>query len=174
VPLASTTNPLMDGAAAIGIGTTWARADHVHASDTSRAPLAGVTNGSNAAAGTIGEYISAQVTAAAALSAANGVVLNVTSISLTAGDWDVTGNAYWIVSGGSLAFDCAINSVSATNPDGSLQMVIYPTSGNNTGLTAPGRRFNVTATTVVYLVATAFLSGGTASVCGFLQARRVR
>lgn len=40
VPLASTTNPLMDGTVAIGTGTTWARADHVHASDTSRAPLA--------------------------------------------------------------------------------------------------------------------------------------
>jgi hypothetical protein len=33
----------MDGAAAIGTGTTWARADHVHASDTSRAPLASPT-----------------------------------------------------------------------------------------------------------------------------------
>jgi hypothetical protein len=39
VPLASTTNPLMNGTVAIGTGTTWARADHVHASDTSRAPL---------------------------------------------------------------------------------------------------------------------------------------
>jgi hypothetical protein len=30
----------MDGTAAVGTGTTWARADHVHPSDTSRAPLA--------------------------------------------------------------------------------------------------------------------------------------
>jgi hypothetical protein len=43
VPLASSTNPLMDSTAAIGTGTTWARADHVHASDTSRAPLASPT-----------------------------------------------------------------------------------------------------------------------------------
>jgi hypothetical protein len=40
LPVASSTAPLMDGTAAIGTGTTWARADHVHASDTSRAPLA--------------------------------------------------------------------------------------------------------------------------------------
>jgi hypothetical protein len=36
VPAASSTTPVMDGTAAIGVGTTWARADHVHPSDTSR------------------------------------------------------------------------------------------------------------------------------------------
>ena len=39
-PVASSTLPIMDGPAAVGTGTTWARADHVHPSDTSRAPLA--------------------------------------------------------------------------------------------------------------------------------------
>lgn len=36
VPIASTTNPLMNGAVAVGTGTTWARSDHVHPIDTSR------------------------------------------------------------------------------------------------------------------------------------------
>jgi hypothetical protein len=36
IPLASTTFPLMDGTNAIGVATTWARADHVHPTDTSR------------------------------------------------------------------------------------------------------------------------------------------
>jgi hypothetical protein len=36
VPVASSTTPVMDSAAAVGTGTTWARADHVHPSDTSR------------------------------------------------------------------------------------------------------------------------------------------
>ena len=36
IPLASTTTPLMDAVAAVGTGTTWARADHVHPVDTSR------------------------------------------------------------------------------------------------------------------------------------------
>jgi len=35
----SSTTPAMDGVAAVGSGTTAARADHVHATDTSRAPL---------------------------------------------------------------------------------------------------------------------------------------
>jgi hypothetical protein len=34
----STTTPLMDGTAVVGVGTTWARADHIHPSDTSRYP----------------------------------------------------------------------------------------------------------------------------------------
>jgi hypothetical protein len=37
IPVASTTTPLMDGTAAVGNATTWARANHVHPSDTSRA-----------------------------------------------------------------------------------------------------------------------------------------
>lgn len=40
LPVASSTTPIMDGTAAVGTGTTWARADHVHPTDTSRAPLA--------------------------------------------------------------------------------------------------------------------------------------
>jgi hypothetical protein len=43
VPVASSTNPAMNGTVAIGTGTTWARADHVHASDTSRAPVSNPT-----------------------------------------------------------------------------------------------------------------------------------
>ena len=33
IPAASSTAPVMDGTAAIGVGTTWARADHVHPSE---------------------------------------------------------------------------------------------------------------------------------------------
>ena len=38
---ASSTTPLIDGTAAVGTGTTFARGDHVHPTDTSRAPAAG-------------------------------------------------------------------------------------------------------------------------------------
>jgi hypothetical protein len=36
LPAASSTIPVMNGVAAVGTGTTWARADHVHPVDTSR------------------------------------------------------------------------------------------------------------------------------------------
>jgi hypothetical protein len=43
VPVGSNVNPLMDGTAAAGTFVGWARGDHVHPSDTSRAPLASPT-----------------------------------------------------------------------------------------------------------------------------------
>lgn len=36
VPSASSTTPKMDGTASAGTGTTWAKGDHVHPTDTSR------------------------------------------------------------------------------------------------------------------------------------------
>jgi hypothetical protein len=39
----SSTTPVVNGTAAVGVGTTTARGDHVHPTDTSRAPLAGPT-----------------------------------------------------------------------------------------------------------------------------------
>jgi hypothetical protein len=36
IPAASSATPLMDGTAAAGTGTTWARADHIHPTDTTR------------------------------------------------------------------------------------------------------------------------------------------
>lgn len=38
--LASSTSPVMNGVAAAGVATTWSRGDHIHPTDTSRAPLA--------------------------------------------------------------------------------------------------------------------------------------
>lgn len=46
IPALSSTAPVMDGTAAVGTGTTSARADHVHASDTSRAAATSLTDGS--------------------------------------------------------------------------------------------------------------------------------
>lgn len=40
IPAASSTTPKMDGTAAAGTETAWAKGDHVHPTDTSRAPLA--------------------------------------------------------------------------------------------------------------------------------------
>lgn len=49
IPVASSTTPEMDGTASAGTGTTWARADHVHPSDTSKLSLSGGTMTGNIA-----------------------------------------------------------------------------------------------------------------------------
>lgn len=51
IPTAATATPLMDGTGAAGSGTTWARADHVHPSDTAKLSLSGGTMSGNIAMG---------------------------------------------------------------------------------------------------------------------------
>src|SRR5580765_7341176 len=41
--LGATAPPAMNGTAAAGVATTWSKSDHVHPSDTSRAPTASPT-----------------------------------------------------------------------------------------------------------------------------------
>ena len=53
--------------------------------------VVGVTTNSNATTGYVGEYISSQVAVASAVALTTATPANVTSISLTAGDWDVDG-----------------------------------------------------------------------------------
>lgn len=56
VPSASTTTPSMDGTASYGSGTTWARADHVHPTDTSRAPTSHASTATTYGIGTSSNY----------------------------------------------------------------------------------------------------------------------
>ena len=53
--------------------------------------IVGDTTGGSAAAGIVGEYVSATVSVGSAVSLSNNVTANVTSMSLSAGDWDVGG-----------------------------------------------------------------------------------
>ena len=85
LPVASSTLPLMNGTAAVGTGTTWARADHVHASDTSR----------YAASNPAGYQTAAQVSTSlsaylpltgGSLSGTLGVT-NVVAVNAAAGQW---------------------------------------------------------------------------------------
>ena len=51
IPGATSTTPKMDGTAAVGSETTWAKGDHVHPSDTSKLSLSGGTMSGNIAMG---------------------------------------------------------------------------------------------------------------------------
>jgi hypothetical protein len=276
VPVASGTPPVMDGTVAVGTGTTWARADHVHPSDTSKVSkagdtmagnlqtarltvsqtggnipwvlvtgdntasdvfgstlslfnrtsatgvamrysssqlnvmatdnsgvpagtpwmqmnaascliqvpttLMGTTTNNNAAAGQIGEFISATVLVGAAINAPTGVAFDLTTISLTAGDWDVQGQVSTTVNATThvTAMSVWTNTVSATvpaTPMGSQHGIV----GINATVTPDpmvlptGRmRLSLAATTTVYLSAKLTLTGGTLTCYGFIGARRRR
>ena len=109
----------------------------------------------------------------------NGIAANITSISLTAGDWDVEGMVTLIYALATQSSDgvVGISTTSATLPtDGSqaYDPLRATTASNNTSITLPRKRISVAATTTVYLVARAGFSAGTAAGAGLINARRVR
>lgn len=80
---ASTTVPLMDGTAAVGTELAFARGDHVHPSDTSRAPLAspGLTGTPTAPTAAAGTNTTQIATTAFVKTAVDNAIAGVTQIS---------------------------------------------------------------------------------------------
>lgn len=138
--------------------------------------LTGTTVADNASAGIVGEFISSQILFASAISISNATPTNVTSISLTAGDWDVWGNIGLFPTGASNNVLGAISAASATFPDGSLIYIRQNTNTNaaTQAFPVPYRRINVNATTTIYLVAQVSFTTGTCTTYGGINARRVR
>lgn len=181
LPLASTFLPAMDGTAKAGSSIAWSPGDHVHPTDTSRAAVLGIIDGSNAAAGNVGEFLSVQRLSTAGVAAATGVDTVVTSLSLSPGDWDVwasvgytmsncTGITLrgWLNEGGTTAppVDQFGGNV-VTGPANNTAQVIMPT--------VPLRVLATAATTVTLGVTPNF--GGSSPTCsawGKIMARRMR
>jgi hypothetical protein len=135
----------------------------------------GTATNNNAPAGHIGEFISSVISSGSPVSCTNSTPTNVTSISLTAGDWDVWGNVTTVTPVTSMNdFSCWISATSATLPDASLYSLVDNTSALmlNAGLSAPYRRFSLASTTTVYLSCELGGASGTGSACGGIYARR--
>lgn len=137
--------------------------------------IVGTTTNDNANAGSIGEFSTVTV---GSTSIASATSTNITSVSLTAGDWDVSGNVFFVAGSGDTitAIIAGVNSTSATLPTAPLygQMFASITAGNASTILTPTQRFSLSGTTTIYLVAQAVHSGGTATTQGFIRARRVR
>lgn len=130
-------------------------------------------------AGFIGEHIRALVDITAPVSISpSGTTVNVTSISLTAGIWDVSivmnFRGSQITQG-----TTAISIVSATipgnaaEPDAQQTEITAVATNGVFPISIPAYRMTLSATTTVYLVAFAAFSGGTASAAGRISATRV-
>jgi hypothetical protein len=128
----------------------------------------GITDGSDAAAGQVGEYLTAS---GAGVGLANNVLVTVATLNLTAGDWDVSGGVTFHLTGvTATAYGAGIDALG--------QLIVGNATTTASGLWllsagAPVRR-NVTAATAVNLVARAGFSAGTIAADGVVQARRVR
>lgn len=136
----------------------------------------GTATNDNAATGDIGEFVSSEVASGSAVSLTTATAADVTSISLTAGDWDVRGH---ITINASVTFTVAngwTSTTSATSPSS-------PNNGSYVGNQATGallssptgvQRLSINSTTTVFLSALAFFSSGTCVAWGGIYARRVR
>ena len=135
----------------------------------------GVTDGTDAATGQVGEYLSAQSTAAAITTATPA---NLAAISLTAGDWDIQGLSEFIGGTGCiptlLRSEISVSSASfAGFGQGTLLNGSFGTATTNRQSTNTVR-ISLTATTTVYLVGQSNFSGGTMTARGLIRARRIR
>lgn len=131
----------------------------------------GSTAASNAQTGFVGEVFSSSILAASAITLTG--TGNLTSITLSAGDWDVTGNVTVTTSTTLTKLTAGISTTTNTQPDVSLQSTIAGTSTGIGGVVAPTQRINVSGSQTVYIVATT-AGTGTIQICGNIFARRRR
>jgi hypothetical protein len=139
--------------------------------------VAGVTDGSNAAAGMVGEWLTAS--RSTGIASASATIVDIASLPLSAGDWDVQGNVQALTGASGLVLLAWLNTVSVTAPliAGAGQVgFAYISAGLTTtsvGAHATGRlRINSSASPTVYLSGS--VSGAGAQLTGFISARRMR
>ncbi|MEH2627073.1 hypothetical protein V1292_005128 [Bradyrhizobium sp. AZCC 1719] len=143
----------------------------------------GTATNDAASAGEVGELIGSTVTSGSAVSLTTATNANVTSISLTAGDWDVFGAITYNYDGTTNVTTqlSSISSTSATldNTQGNYFVWRFGSGGlvpqaEMGGFTIGPVRKSLSSTTTIYLVARSDFTVSTASAYGRLWARRVR
>lgn len=135
--------------------------------------IVGTTTNNNANAGSVGELVESSVTSQTVTTAAG----NLTSISLTAGDWDVAMAITSDNTGSAVAMIGGISQTSATFAGTAGKDFVYQSAVVAVGfisLAIPRVRISLAATTTIYLVAVTFTANITTNVDGYISARRER
>lgn len=147
---------------------------------TPNTTLVGTTTNDSAVAGNIGELLISAVNSGSAVPLSTGVVTAVTSLSLTAGDWDVSGFVGFVTGTGTATTLLAgnISTVSGQSPsaDGGARFPVNLTWATGEGIIfvlAPVR-VSLAATTTYYLNEISNFSVSTLKGYGTVRARRMR
>lgn len=146
---------------------------------TGQLPATATNN--NATAGNVGEYIESVIPNGSAVALTTNVAATVTSISLTAGDWDVTAMGY-IAPAATTSMTQTITSISGTTntldaTPGKVNGYTFApivTAGAAASQSIPPYRLSLAGTTTVFLVAQATFTISTAGAYGIIRARRIR
>lgn len=138
----------------------------------------GTTINDNAAAGFIGEYVTASLAFASRITLTTATGANVTSISLTAGDWDVAGSVTFEKAATTTIsyFIGSLSTTSATLGTESQQSALanLATGAGSSSCVIPTQRISLAATTTVYLVAQSVFTTDFVKAYGAIFARRAR
>jgi hypothetical protein len=153
------------------------------------AGIVGTTTNNNATTGSVGEYVCAQVTnggspsgcqsnSSTPISLTTSTAANVTSMSLTAGDWDVS-TIVGFVPAGTTVLNNQLGgpgTASATIPPFGQygQLNVTEGAGFSSLVTSPVVRISIASTTTVYLIGYASFTTSTCTAYGLIRARRVR
>ena len=167
-----------------GYQTTGTGALVLQTSPTINQPtLNGSITNDSAAIGVVGEYQSANILIGGAVNLTINTPANITSLSLTAGDWDVWGlvgftlgasTSITILQGGVSATSTGIPLVSSGGMFSYEASPTVPGSAASLAFDVPANRFSLSTTTTVYLTTSATFTVSTVGAYGIIQARRRR
>lgn len=136
----------------------------------------------SATAGNVGEYVESVIVSGSAVALTTATPRNLTSISLTAGDWDISMSANFLPAATTNA-TVMLASISTTTGTADLTSGRFSqfalssgvvTAGLNFTVPMPAVRFSLSATTTIFAVVSANFTVSTNSAWGIIHARRVR
>lgn len=144
--------------------------------------IPGDTSGASASSPNVGQLISSNIPLGSAVAATTATAINITSITITPGDWDCWGNVASSLAGTTVPtlFVGAISTGSATLPTAPNSGSYFQISGvtfaaGSNELFPVGRiRIATSGTVIVYLVGRLDFTTSTASLYGYLGCSRAR
>jgi len=170
------------GAVNVGTGANIKTTTIGNSTSGSKVKIYGEIDGVAAAAGYIRLAITSTIVSGSARSQTTATPANVTSIALTAGDWDLQGQVTYIAtsvtSAAGALWEAGINTTTATLPtDGSeayepIMNAVTTTTFKQT-INISRKIVNSSAATTQYLAAEATFTAGTVTAYGSITARRV-
>lgn len=146
-----------------------------------RGQLPGETTTGSATAGNVGEYVEGVLASGSATPMTTNVPKTITSISLAAGDWDVSGVFYLLPAASTSITNMWVTNSTTTNTldttvgkFNQLFMAAIVPGTTSLGLVMPTYRISLSSTTTVFLVGQATFTVSTAAGYGLIRARRAR
>lgn len=139
--------------------------------------LVGTITNDNAAAGVIGEYIESSVSSGSPVSLVTSTAKTVTSIALTAGDWDVSGWVGFSPAGTTTATAYAGEITTTNNTlDSEYGLLLVSTTAGNAAqkMAVASKRISLAGSATIYLIASATFAVSTMGAYGRISARRAR